>query len=166
VITLVLGGARSGKSALAERLAATLPEPVTYVATAFVADADMAARVATHQARRPPSWRTVEAGLDLVETVAELEGSVLLDSLGTWLAAAPGFEVDVAALGCVVQLRRGDTVIVSEEVGWGVHPGTESGRRFRDALGEVNQAMAAIADDVFLVVAGRVLRLADLGEQG
>jgi adenosylcobinamide kinase/adenosylcobinamide-phosphate guanylyltransferase len=166
VITVVLGGARSGKSAVAERLVARLPEPVTYVATAVVGDADMAERVATHQARRPPSWRTVEATLDLVETIAAVEGSVLLDSIGTWVAATPEFDVDVAALACVVQLRRGDTVIVSEEVGWGVHPETESGRRFRDALGGVNQALAAIADDVFLVVAGRVLRLTDVGDQG
>jgi adenosylcobinamide kinase / adenosylcobinamide-phosphate guanylyltransferase len=166
VITLVLGGARSGKSALAERLVARLPEPVTYVATGVVGDADMATRVATHQARRPLSWRTVESGLDLVDTMALLEGSVLLDSLGTWVAAVPGFDVDVAALGCVLQLRRGDSVIVSEEVGLGVHPETEAGRRFRDALGEVNQGIAAIADEVLLVVAGRTLRLTDLGDEG
>lgn len=166
MITLVLGGARSGKSALAERIVARLPEPVTYVATAFVSDADMATRVAAHQARRPGSWRTVESGLDLVDTLAAVDGSVLLDSLGTWVSAAPKFDVDVAALGCVLQLRRGDSVIVSEEVGWGVHPETEMGRRFRDALGEVNQAIAAIADEVLLVVAGRALRLTDLGDVG
>lgn len=165
MITLVLGGARSGKSALAERLAAGLPEPVTYVATAVIGDDDMAKRVAAHQGRRPPNWQTIESVGDLVDTLASVDGSVLLDSLGTWVAAAPGFDVDVAALGCVLQLRRGDTVVVSEEVGLGVHPATEAGRRFRDALGDVNQAMAAVADDVFLVIAGRALRLHELSHQ-
>jgi adenosylcobinamide kinase/adenosylcobinamide-phosphate guanylyltransferase len=168
VITLVLGGARSGKSVVAERLAAKLPEPVTYVATGMGggggADEDMAARVAVHQARRPSSWRTLEAGLDLVDALASVEGSVLLDSLGSWVAATPAFAVDAAAIGYVLQLRRGDTVIVSEEVGLGVHPATETGRRFRDALGEVNQAMATIADEVLLVVAGRALRLEHFDE--
>lgn len=159
MITLVLGGARSGKSVLAERLAADLPEPVTYLATAVVADHDMAARIAVHQARRPSTWRTVEVGTDLVDRLAQLEGSVLLDSLGTWVAAAPAFDVDVEALAYVLELRRGDTVIVSDEVGLGVHPSSESGRRYRDALGQVNQAIAAIADDALLVVAGRALHL-------
>lgn len=168
MITLILGGARSGKSAAAERLAARLPQPVTYVATALVADDDMAARVAMHQARRPSNWSTIEGGSDLVELLAGVEGTVLLDSLGTWVAAAPGFGVDAVAVAHILQLRRGDTVIVSDEVGMGVHPASESGRRFRDALGQVNQAMAAIADEVFLVVAGRALRLggvADLVER-
>jgi adenosyl cobinamide kinase/adenosyl cobinamide phosphate guanylyltransferase len=161
VIALILGGARSGKSAFAERMAARLPGPVTYVATAIVSehDADMAGRVAAHQARRPPEWRTVEALGDLAGTVAALEGTVLIDSLGTWTAGAEDFRPDTDALCRALQDRRGDTVIVSDEVGLGVHPSSEAGRRFRDALGTINQAVAAVADEVVLVVAGRPLSL-------
>lgn len=160
VITLVLGGARSGKSAVAEALAARLPPPVTYVATAVADDdADMAARVAAHRARRPAGWATVEAGAAVPGALIEARGSVLLDALGTWVAATPDLAVDVAALCDALRRRDGDTVVVSEEVGLGVHPATELGRRFRDVLGEVNQAVSAVADEVLLVVAGRVLPL-------
>jgi len=160
MITLVLGGARSGKSAVAERLAGGLRGPVTYLATAVVDDdADMAARVALHQARRCAGWRTVEAGDRLADSLVDVEGAVIVEALGTWVAARPGFEVDIEALCRALKSRRGDTVVVSEEVGLGVHPSTESGRRFRDVLGVVNQAVAGIADEVLLVVAGRTLRL-------
>jgi adenosyl cobinamide kinase/adenosyl cobinamide phosphate guanylyltransferase len=161
MITLVLGGARSGKSAVAEALAGRLASPVTYVATARVdpADPDHAARVEAHRARRDPRWVTVEAGPDLVDVLAARPGSVLVDSLGTWITSTPDLTADGAALAAALRDRAGDAVIVSEEVGLGVHPSTEVGRRFRDALGEVNQAVAAVADDVLLVVAGRVLPL-------
>jgi adenosyl cobinamide kinase/adenosyl cobinamide phosphate guanylyltransferase len=157
-VTLVLGGARSGKSALAERLAG--PGPVTYVATAAVSDddGDMAARVAAHRARRPAAWTTVETH-DVVGALGAAVGTVLVDSLTTWVARAPGFEVDVDGLSRVVGQRAGDTVVVSDEVGLGVHPSTDGGRRFRDALGVVNQAVAEVADEVLLVVAGRALHL-------
>ena len=135
MIVLVLGGARSGKSAMAERLAAGLEGHVTYVATAPVADDDFAARVAAHRRRRPPGWATVECG----------PGPELPDTLAALVAALRG--------------RRGGTVVVSEEVGLGVHPSTEPGRRFRDVLGEVNVAVAEAADRVLLVVAGRALPL-------
>jgi len=159
MITLVLGGARSGKSELAEQLAAALPTPVTYIATAVVGDSDFEARVEAHRARRPVSWRTVEAGSDLVEALATVEGTVLIDSLGTWVASSPGFDPGGAALCAAVRARPGATVVVSEEVGLGVHPSTALGRRFRDALGALNRDVSAIADEVFLVVAGRALRL-------
>jgi len=162
-ITLVLGGARSGKSELAERLAGALPPPVTYVATAIVdpahPDPDLAARIGAHRRRRPADWRTVEAGASLVEALAGVEGSALVDSLGTWVAAAPDFAPDAAGLCAVLQARPASTVLVSDEVGLGVHPYSEPGRRFRDALGSVNRAVADIADRVLLVVAGRVLAL-------
>ncbi len=161
MITLVLGGARSGKSEIAESL---MPPPaaVTYLATAVVdpGDADFAARVAAHRARRPGSWQTVECGADLPRGLERAEGAALVDSLGTWVAATPGFAVDTAALCEVLARRRNaDTVVVSEEVGLGVHPETEIGRTFRDVLGALNQAVAAVSDEVLLVVAGRVLRL-------
>jgi len=160
VITLVLGGARSGKSAVAERLATTNGDSVTYIATGIVTDDDMAARVALHRARRPESWSTVEAtGDDLPRALAATTGTVLVDSLGTWVASHLDFAVDSRPLCEAMRVRRGHTIVVSDEVGLGVHPSTAVGRRFRDALGDANQAVAAIADRVLLVVAGRVLPL-------
>jgi adenosyl cobinamide kinase/adenosyl cobinamide phosphate guanylyltransferase len=161
VIVLVLGGARSGKSAVGGRRAAELSggEAVTVLATAIVGDDDMAARVAAHRARRPAHWATVETGPDLVGALGRAPGTVLVDALGTWLAAAPTLTVDGAALCDALAGRTGPTVVVSDEVGMGVHPATEAGRRFRDALGELNTAVAQVADEVLLVVAGRALRL-------
>ena len=161
MITLVLGGARSGKSGVAERVAGRSGGPVTYVATAAVdpADADHVARVAAHQRRRDPSWTTVEVGTDLPEVLRATAGTVLVDSLGTWVTAHGGLQTDAVALCAALRTRDGDTVVVSEEVGLGVHPSSEVGRRFRDTLGEINVAVAAVADEVLLVVAGRVLPL-------
>jgi adenosylcobinamide kinase/adenosylcobinamide-phosphate guanylyltransferase len=159
VITLVLGGARSGKSAMAERLASMAGDHVVYVATAEVHDDDFAARVAAHRARRPATWSTVEAGADLPAAItgASTGHPLLIDSLGTWVARCTGFAADAQALLAALDGR--DAVVVSEEVGLGVHPETEVGRRFRDALGEVNQAVAAAADRVLLVIAGRAIEL-------
>lgn len=158
MITLVLGGARSGKSEVAERMAGT---EVTYLATWRFdpADADMAARVASHRDRRPESWATVEAGDDLPAALQDARGTALLDSLTTWVAGADHFSVDVAGLCLALRTRSGDSIVVSDEVGMGVHPSQQAGRRFRDALGAVNQAVAAVSDEVVLVVAGRCLRL-------
>jgi adenosylcobinamide kinase/adenosylcobinamide-phosphate guanylyltransferase len=165
VIALVLGGARSGKSAVAERMIASRAggRAVTYVATAAPAsdDADFAARIASHRARRPPTWLTLEIGPSdpLPAAVARADGPVLIDSLTTWVAGAPRFAADVEGLCVALRTRGDDSVVVSDEVGLGVHPSSASGREFRDALGLANQAIAAIADDVVLVVAGRTLRL-------
>jgi adenosylcobinamide kinase / adenosylcobinamide-phosphate guanylyltransferase len=159
MITLVVGGAASGKSALAERLIAGSGPVVTYLATGVATDDDMAARIAAHRARRPAAWRTVEAAVDLPERLAITRGPALVDSLGTWVAGAPDMAVDAGALCRALTGRGSDTVVVSDEVGLGVHPPTELGRRFRDVLGVVNQSVAAVADDVVLVVAGRVLHL-------
>ena len=164
MIALVLGGARSGKSAYAERRAASLPEPVSYVATACVdGDADLAARIDEHRARRPPSWSTIESGPEVPGVLRATRGTIVLDALGPWVAAAPDFDVDAAELRDALAARDGDTVIVSEEVGLGVHPSTAAGQQFRDALGELNQAVAVVADEVVLVVAGRALRLEPAG---
>jgi len=160
VITVVLGGTRSGKSEVAERIAATLPAPVTYVATASVGDdAELEARVALHRERRPADWETIEAGPDLPKVLAALQGTALVDSIGTWIAGVPEFAVDVDALCDACRSRDGDTVFVAEEVGLAVHPPTEVGRRFVDAIGECNRKLAMIADRVLLVVAGRVVEL-------
>ena len=165
MITLVLGGARSGKSAVAEGLASTLAGgdgAVTYIATAIArGDADFAARIRAHQDRRPASWSTVEAGADLVGALGSLDDDavVLVDSLGTWVGAQPELAVDIDDLVATLRARMGPLVLVSDEVGLGVHPSTAAGLRFRDTLGELNVAVAEIADDVLLVVAGRVLPL-------
>lgn len=158
MITLVLGGTRSGKSAMAQRLAEGLAPPVTFVATTTPLDDDMAVRVASHRAARPPGWTTIE-GEDLLSVLRSRDGTMVVDSLGTWVASRADFAVDPDLVCAALTARRGDTVVVSDEVGLGVHPSTESGRRFRDALGEVNRRVAEIADDVLLVVAGRVLTL-------
>lgn len=157
MITLVLGGARSGKSAVAESL---VDGGVVYVATATITDTDFAERVERHRARRPSTWTTVESGPDLAGALRSCgDRQVLVDSLGTWLAGVDEFAADMPGLLEALRSRTAATVIVSEEVGLGVHPETEVGRRWRDAVGEANQAVAAIADEVLLVVAGRVLRL-------
>jgi adenosyl cobinamide kinase/adenosyl cobinamide phosphate guanylyltransferase len=164
-VTLVLGGTRSGKSTVAEQLATELASrgggTVTYVATASVTDEVMARRVAAHQARRPAAWSTVElaSSTELPAVLAHLDGSVLVDSLGTWVASAPDLEVDAQALVHALQVRSGSTVLVSEEVGLAVHPATAVGRAFVDALGDLNQAVATVAQRVLLVVAGRTLEL-------
>ena len=166
MIVLVLGGARSGKSGVAERRVAALAGAgsVTVLATAVVGDADMAARVAAHRARRPAHWSTVETGPDLVGALVAVPpaGPVLVDALGTWVAAAPQLTVDGLALCSALTARAGPTVVVSDEVGLGVHPTTDAGRRFRDALGELNTSVAEVADEVLLVVAGRTLRLEEI----
>jgi adenosyl cobinamide kinase/adenosyl cobinamide phosphate guanylyltransferase len=161
VITLVLGGARSGKSEVGETVAAGLPGPVTYVATTVAADAEMAERVAAHRARRPASWSTVEVrrGEDLGAVLRPLPGTALVDSLGAWLVGEASFAADGERLCTDMAARSGDTVVVSDEVGLGVHPSSEMGRQFRDELGALNQVVAAAADEVLLVVAGRVLPL-------
>lgn len=159
MIELVLGGTRSGKSGYAERTAAAMEPPVTYLATATVTDDDFARRVARHRARRPSEWSTVETGRALIPALGQARGTVLVDALGTWVAGHADFAVDVDGLCAALCGRGGDTVVVSEEVGLGVHPATEAGRRFCDALGRLNQEVAAVADEVVLVVAGRALRL-------
>jgi adenosyl cobinamide kinase/adenosyl cobinamide phosphate guanylyltransferase len=165
VIVLVLGGARSGKSEAAERIAMRLPQPVTYLATAQPEDDDFRARIEAHRARRPAEWSTVECGAALAEALRDAPGTALVDALGTWVTArgdltAADHDVDdVDDLVAALTARPGDTVVVTEEVGLGVHPSTASGRRFRDVLGGVNVRVGAVADRVLLVVAGRVLEL-------
>lgn len=174
---LLLGGARSGKSAAAEARAAAAAGPggrVRYVATGGDRpdDPEWAARVAAHRARRPAAWETLEAA-DPVPALAE-PGVLLVDCLALWLtramddagvwAGAPGADDRLAAR--VAELVRAwagspaHVLGVSNEVGMGVVPATASGRRFRDELGALNVALAAVCDEVYLVVAGRLLPLA------
>lgn len=162
MITLVLGGARSGKSRFAEGRAAATGGPVTYVATATAdGDPDFEARIAAHRARRPPRWTTAEPGADLAGFIREAPAghTLLIDSLGTWVAGHADFEVDMGALCAALAARSAPAIIVSEEVGLGVHPSTALGGHFRDALGAANEAVSRIAGEAWLVVAGRPLRL-------
>ncbi|NDU72218.1 bifunctional adenosylcobinamide kinase/adenosylcobinamide-phosphate guanylyltransferase [Actinomadura sp. DSM 109109] len=167
--TLLLGGSRSGKSAEAElRLVAC--SDVLYVATGPVRDDDpeWAGRVAAHRLRRPAWWRTVET-TDLAGVLASATGPVLVDGVGTWLAAAMS-EADAwddparvrPHVDGLVAAWRGTAarvVAVSDEVGLSVVPATASGRAFRDALGEANQRLAAESEEAALVVAGRAMEL-------
>lgn len=158
----VLGGARSGKSAFAESLLAGQPA-VEYVATATDRpdDAEWAARIAAHRARRPASWRTVEAA-DVAAVLSSDGSPVLIDSITLWLADAlddPDLDSRTDELGTAWAHTSRFAVVVSDETGFGVVPETEAGRRFRDALGALNQRLAAAADEVHLVVAGIPLRL-------
>jgi adenosylcobinamide kinase/adenosylcobinamide-phosphate guanylyltransferase len=167
--TFILGGARSGKSALAERLALALARPdrpVLYVATGQPTDADMRARIDAHRARRGDRFTTVEAGAELADALREAPTSdaALVDSLGTWVAASAELSVDADGLTAALTAREGPTIVVSDEVGLGVHPSTDVGRRFRDELGRVNQAVGEISDRCLLVVAGRVLELPSVSE--
>lgn len=167
MITLVLGGARSGKSALAEQLVLSHPGRVLYLATAMPTDEGMTARIATHRTRRDDRFDTIEAGAGLAGALAAApDRPALVDSLGTWVAGHHDFEIDLPALIAVLEARPAPTVLVSDEVGFGVHPETALGCAFRDALGTVNQAVAALAGDVFLIVAGRVLPLATAASLG
>jgi adenosylcobinamide kinase/adenosylcobinamide-phosphate guanylyltransferase len=171
----LLGGSRSGKSAVAERLLAS-SSAVTYVATGRAPDGtdpDWAERVRRHRARRPAGWTTRETD-DLAGVLRASSGPVLVDSVGTWLTGVldecgawddrPGWRTvcnaRIDALDEAWRAASGPVVAVSDEVGSGVVPATASGRLFRDLLGELNSRLSLGADRVLLVVAGRVLELA------
>ena len=174
VKTLVTGGVRSGKSRHAEALLADFSR-VTYVAPgptiAEDPDPDWAARIRAHQERRPAHWTTLETR-DLVEAL-RTPGPVVVDCLGTWLAAVldqrglweaaseDAFAVITELLDQAVEVlaERDQVVLVTNEVGLGVIPAHRSGRMFRDLLGVVNQSLADACDEVHLVIAGRVLVL-------
>ena len=168
LVTLVLGGARSGKSRFAEGLIAALPppwqSPWTYVATAEAGDDEMAERIATHRARRGPQWLTIEAPRDLVAALASCRNTpVLVDCLTLWLSnltlAEADIEAEVAHLEATLAAATAPLVLVSNEVGYGIVPDYPLGRRFRDHQGTLNQKIAARADRVVLVVAGLPLAL-------
>ncbi|HEV7678297.1 MAG TPA: bifunctional adenosylcobinamide kinase/adenosylcobinamide-phosphate guanylyltransferase [Candidatus Dormibacteraeota bacterium] len=167
-LLLVVGGARSGKSAYAEqRVAGCGATDVVYVATMLPGEPDVDARIAAHRARRPTSWATVEAGGELVAAVRQAAGhsAVLLDGFDLAVALAHLADDDAATrlAGDVgTALREGApslAVVVSAEVGMGVVPSSAAGVAFRDRLGAANQALAAGADEVVLVVAGLPLWL-------
>jgi adenosylcobinamide kinase / adenosylcobinamide-phosphate guanylyltransferase len=163
-VTLVLGGARSGKSRYAEGLIEAMPPPWIYVAPAQALDHEMAARIRAHRARRGPSWRTVEAPREVAAALAA-RGSTpaLLDCLTLWLSnlMLAGAEIDAAFEGLEKSLAAAaaPVVLVANEVGYGIVPETSLGRRFRDLQGLLNQRIAARADCVVLMVAGLPLAI-------
>jgi len=164
-VTLVLGGARSGKSAHAERLVAALRVPALYVATATAGDAEMAARIAAHQARRGEEWTTQEAPLDLAAAIAAADRPVLVDCLTLWVSNLMHAGGDVAAEGerlvAALAASRQPVVLVANEVGLGIVPDNPLARAFRDLAGRLNQRIAAAADRVVFVAAGLPLTLKD-----
>jgi len=165
-ITLILGGARSGKSRHGERLVEERPGACIYLATAEAGDEAMAARIREHQARRGSRWRTVEEPLDLVGALAANAGAdaaVLVDCLTLWLSnlMGAGREVaaETAALCAALPGLAGPVVLVSNEVGLGIHPATALGRDFVDHAGRLHQALAEAADNVLFMTAGLPLVL-------
>ncbi len=175
-LTFLTGGARSGKSTLAVELAQRSARPVTFVATAPVSppdspehDADMTERIARHVDERPRHWTTIEAQVDLAGAVDAAAGTfTIIDCLTLWVSNLMWAGIDDSAI-----IERAEAtaqrcaeaadpiVVVTNEVGLGVHPDTALGRRYRDVLGSVNQRWATRAQHAYLLVAGRALRLPD-----
>jgi adenosylcobinamide kinase/adenosylcobinamide-phosphate guanylyltransferase len=165
-VTLILGGARSGKSRRAQHLTEQNAPSRLYLATAEALDAEMADRIARHQAERGEGWRTVEAPLDLVAALGGQDGkdeAILVDCLTLWLSNLMHRGLDIAIEAerlchCLEQQDR-DVVLVSNEVGMGLVPETPLGREFRDAQGRLNQQVAGVCDVVEFVAAGLPIRL-------
>ena len=166
-LTVLIGGARSGKSDLAVQIGRQYDGAVTFIATAQGLDGDMASRIARHQAERPP-WPTLETPTALHEGLESVppDHLVIIDCLTLWVANAIFDDwSDDAVHSAATQSaeiaanRRGPTVAVTNEVGLGIHPETELGRRYRDVLGRVNRIWTARADRSLFLVAGRALEL-------
>jgi adenosylcobinamide kinase/adenosylcobinamide-phosphate guanylyltransferase len=157
-LTLVLGGARSGKSRYAESVAMSSQQPWAYVATAEPCDQEMTARIREHRSRRGEHWQTIEAPLDLASAIAAAPATVLVDCLTLWLSnlmlAERDIDGEIGRLEQAIAARKAATVLVSNEVGSGIVPDNAQARRFRDLQGRLNQRIAARADRVVLVVAG------------
>jgi adenosyl cobinamide kinase/adenosyl cobinamide phosphate guanylyltransferase len=172
-LVLILGGARSGKSRLAQELALAQRTPVTVVATATARDEEMADKIALHRRDRPADWLTAEEPFDLTGALRAIPTThtVVLDCLTLWVSnlldrgdPPEGALALAAEVATEVAGRDGLTIVISNEVGMGVVPGTPLGRVYRDLLGEVNQVWAALADRVVFAVAGLALPLLD-GQQ-
>ena len=178
MITLVTGATRSGKSEWAEHLAKRSQKTVIYIATAarYAEDPEWDARLQKHRDRRPLEWQTQEVPTALTKTISELETNnkldpyILIDSLGTWLAnlleePEESWQQIEQKLLLTIQNCHLDITFVSEEVGWGLVPPYELGRRFRDRLGSLSRKIGAIADVVYLVTGGYAVNLSLIGEK-
>ena len=169
---LILGGARSGKSAYAEQLASASQLAVTYIATAQVYDDEFAKRIAHHKARRPKEWQIIEAPFNLATTLeqhAKENTFVIVDCLTLWLAQCicpdcespetVSWEKERTALLNVLPTLKGQIILVSNEVGMGIVPLGEINRQFQDAQGRLNQMVASLADEVSFIAAGLPIKL-------
>jgi adenosyl cobinamide kinase/adenosyl cobinamide phosphate guanylyltransferase len=171
-LVLLIGGARSGKSELAVRVARGQRARVAFVATAEAGDEEMRARIAAHARERPSGWRTIEEPLALAPALAAIDGSdcVIIDCLTLWTANALAVSdaetvlEQAAAAAQRAAARSGLTIAVTNEVGLGIVPDNPLGRGYRDLLGRVNATWARAADRAYLVVAGRSLALAPADE--
>ena len=159
-VTLVLGGARSGKSRYAESLVAGAPPPWIYIATAEAFDDEISQRIAEHKARRDRRWQTVEAPRDIVDALVDVPpgASILIDCVTLWLSnlllAEADIEQEMKRLDAALAQSRRATVLVANEVGCGIVPDNALARRFLDLQGRLNQQLAVRADRVVLMVAG------------
>ncbi len=165
-ITLVLGGARSGKSTFAERLVAEVAASRLYLATATAGDGEMADRIARHRDRRGAGWKTLEEPLDLIGALkahTQADRPVLVDCLTLWLTnlmiAESDIDADISRLCDGLSGLSGPVVFVSNEVGLGIVPDNAMARAFRDHAGRLHQAVAALASDVYFVAAGLPLKM-------
>ena len=163
---LILGGARSGKSRRAQQLAESLASDLVYIATAEAGDDEMAARIEQHIADRGPAWATVEAPIGLCEAIVRTckpNVVAVVDCLTLWLSnvllADGDVDSEVDKLVAVISDVESGLIMVSNEVGLGLVPDNELGRRFRDAQGRLNQRIAATCDHVELIAAGLPIRL-------
>jgi adenosylcobinamide kinase/adenosylcobinamide-phosphate guanylyltransferase len=171
MLTVLLGGARSGKSVLAIEIADRTGAGVTYLATSpeIPGDDDLAERIASHRAERPSSWTTVEEQLDIVDALARVDTDVvILDCLTVWTGNMLHHGRDESAVLAeseaaisVIRDRKLDAVVVSNEVGLGIVPVNELAREYRDVLGRVNQRWVAAADRALFMAAGRAVPLRD-----
>jgi adenosyl cobinamide kinase/adenosyl cobinamide phosphate guanylyltransferase len=167
-LTFVLGGARSGKSALAVQLASTFASPIVVVVTAEARDDEMTERIRRHQEARPSEWETVEAPVELAGAIDSLgdEVAVVLDCLTLWVSNAiearrgdTAIVAEAEDIAHTLAARSEHAVVVSNEVGLGIVPTNALARRYRDVLGEVNAVFARVADRSYLMVAGRAVAL-------
>jgi adenosyl cobinamide kinase/adenosyl cobinamide phosphate guanylyltransferase len=161
-LVVFLGGARSGKSRLAVERASAAGLPVTFIATGEAGDDEMRDRIEQHRQERPPGWRTVEEPLEVGRALASVapDETAILDCLSLWVANAMAArrEPDDDALQAAVS-RQGLTIVASNEVGMGIVPVNALAREYRDVLGRVNAAWVGAADEAYLVVAGRTVKL-------
>lgn len=173
MLTVLIGGARSGKSTAALRLAQESGDDVCFVATSprIAGDDELDDRIAAHRAERPVGWSTIETETDLANAVGATGDSVvILDCLTVWLGNlmyhghddAAILEASDAAVEAVVG-RQADTIVVTNDVGSGIVPADATSRRYRDLLGSINQQWVASSDVALLVIAGRALSLSELG---
>lgn len=162
---LITGGARSGKSTLAEKLTLSLGPNAIYIATAQAYDSEMKERIATHQARRGPEWITHSEPLELARALRDTDGGQprLVDCLTLWLSnlilAERDWRSEVGGLAAALEQQSAPVVLVTNEVGAGIVPENALARQFRDAAGWTNQAVAKTCDTVYLAVAGYPLKV-------